>query len=1024
MKTNDVKKQQIAKLARKHPKWKDVFLVWLEYDPELDIEQLDLIFDTLLKNKQLLQNIINIEYAEGLLLAVKQKSNTIFSKMYRFFIRHFFHVKYTPKAVNLLEIMDDKIQEILHFKKKEKFIKSLKTASYKELFNNQVESEIHTILDNKITIPALKSQFFKKIARYKTSNDLLKALIDFKSKNLVWNKEDFIRKTKNINANIVKETDNSLMIEVHDYDACKELGSSSWCIVTKEYYFKSYTKDKKRQFIFCDFNTPIESNESMIGFTINKFGIITNSHLKNDQSTPRSVLKKFCFKYLVSEKELMNHLNSLNNQDAFKFICDHDLVKLYDEYKYKQNVDVLHFFNAQHIRIDQDDLGMIQLYWAIYHNKIEFVKKFLTEADLDINDGNNWAASLAIAKKHFDVFKLILDDPRTNPSLYNNSLLKNLLRMSVTNDTVFDDKCINLLSTHPKFDLSINSKTLFELSLKKGKLKLVKKLFKIIEFTEEKYKSIIINTLIYRNLDVSSFIFNEVKSKNKINCYKSIFDYAISQGCFGIVKDLLNHPSIDINKDGIGYMKDALSGVNSSIVNLFLDDSRIDIKHNTYDIFKSIELKKYDIDLIERILIETDCHQTQYIFLRQAILLRKPEFVELILELSGDKLLDNDQHNLLNLAFKKHFNDDLFYMRRSYHQEKENKDSKELMVLKKIIIDARFDLSSQHDDLLRLTGKGQSNLMNFIISNYSEINLDLFFVYKKLLVSSIRHKNEKLNEFLLSLKIFKNQANEEVVFNAAVSAFNKDLILHFIRSDIFTIDYEKNLIDAIETKSLDCFKLFMNHCDDFSKIDTNKLFIAAFEMDINNFKSDSHYGIYRLGKDRHFKMFNYLLDLPKIKLSKNCPNFSLIATKARCRPFIEKFIYDEKKYHKLNNIDGNYDLLITAFKQEDFKIIDILLMDKNLDLSTNNNHILASIINNVFIKKKNSAEMIKDMGHFARHSKYCKERDQMHNDSRDKIIRKILNTPNVTKTVSEEWVKNNIDEENQKTLWDLMYNEN
>lgn len=223
-------------IFKKHPYWCNIFESWLEKYPNLDLSRLEKSFSLLLKYKNLLKHDITIDFAHSLLN----------------------HVDDTNRCI--VEKFDDKIQEILHLKKKEVFINSLKTNKYQDLFNESVELELHSILDNKISIEALKHQFFNKLAKFKSSNDLLENLIQFKEKNIGWSREFYLNKIKkeNLNVEVLDDQNGYMIVHAKDYEACRELGSQAWCIVQDKDNFLYYTNDLKRQIIALNFDLPIE----------------------------------------------------------------------------------------------------------------------------------------------------------------------------------------------------------------------------------------------------------------------------------------------------------------------------------------------------------------------------------------------------------------------------------------------------------------------------------------------------------------------------------------------------------------------------------------------------------------------------------------------------------------------------------------------------------------------------------------------------------------------------------------------
>jgi hypothetical protein len=311
-----LKEKQIRDLTKKHPAWNKVFLTWLDQDNELDVNNLKNSFSTLLKYKHLISNDININFAKSL---IDHKDST---------------------SLSVVEKFSDKIQETLHLKQKENFITSLQTSSYIHLFNNDVKTEIHTILDNKISIAALKKQFFSKLARFDDADDLLINLQEFRAKNVVWNIDHYLDKIKNdnLNVNIVENKDQTLMLEVVDYEACKALGSQAWCIVEDDYVFESYIEDLNRQFIYLDFNLPIEDRESMIGITVEHDGIIEDSYFKDDSHAVLFAKEKFSFNKL-NNSEIRSCLELKSNHDAFETICKLDIIDLYDEYANKDDIN-------------------------------------------------------------------------------------------------------------------------------------------------------------------------------------------------------------------------------------------------------------------------------------------------------------------------------------------------------------------------------------------------------------------------------------------------------------------------------------------------------------------------------------------------------------------------------------------------------------------------------------------------------------------------------------------------------------
>jgi hypothetical protein len=251
------KKDAICLLTKKHPSWKKMFISWITKYPEIKSCDIKLTFDLFLTYKNLLKKEITPAFI----------SNLSFDN-----------------ELSIVEKFHDVILSRINDHHRSTFIKELSTQSYSHLFNEKIEKEIIIILKNNISIKTLRSQFFHKLKRFKTSDELYQNLVDFKNKNIQWNKDYYLDLiyNKKLNAKIESLKNNKMLIHVLDYNSCKEIGSQAWCIVAEEKFFFQYVKIYTRQFIYLDFDLPIEDNLSMVGITVGYNGRIFNSYNKED----------------------------------------------------------------------------------------------------------------------------------------------------------------------------------------------------------------------------------------------------------------------------------------------------------------------------------------------------------------------------------------------------------------------------------------------------------------------------------------------------------------------------------------------------------------------------------------------------------------------------------------------------------------------------------------------------------------------------------------------------------------------
>lgn len=164
---------EIESIIKKNTKWKEIFLQWIDLDDNIDIDLLKTNFRLMVKYKNLLKKDITIDYLKSLTA--------------------------TDKSIEFQ--LNKYLRQIIINKQKDQFINSLKTKKYRHLFSEETESLISTILDENISVNALKYQFFNKIARYNDENNLINDLEQFKIKNTNWNQYHYLNliKSKKLN---------------------------------------------------------------------------------------------------------------------------------------------------------------------------------------------------------------------------------------------------------------------------------------------------------------------------------------------------------------------------------------------------------------------------------------------------------------------------------------------------------------------------------------------------------------------------------------------------------------------------------------------------------------------------------------------------------------------------------------------------------------------------------------------------------------------------------------------------------
>jgi hypothetical protein len=453
------KQKAINEICKKNSNWKSLFLNLLDQDNDVDIDIMLESFQIYIKHKHLLKDYITIELLKSLSKGEKD---------------------------NLAEAFFDEVKDCLLKRKKENFIKSLKTEGYKYLFNEKVEDRINVILDNKISIESMKKQFFNKLFKYKHPKELLKGLVEFQNKNINWNMSHYKEIITSLNVEILEEKEDYLMIEVKDYQACKELGSQAWCIVRSENTFKSYTRDLQRQVIVLDFNLPVENSHSLIGITVNMMGRIKYSYLKNDRSTPN--IEKYKFNPL-SDDQIKFYLSNLDDNAAFQSVIHMGMDDYIHDYLVHKNVDSSFYDNYA-------------LKFAIKNNNLNLVRIIISHDKYKSSYKNNHALKYAIKTNNVDLVKEIISSDKYQPSKSNNEFDIALESKNL--------KIITLLLKDKGFNKDISANISLARSATKGYLEVVK-----ILMTNDKNDLSYCNhtalrgALHYKHIDVIKFIMSQ-----------------------------------------------------------------------------------------------------------------------------------------------------------------------------------------------------------------------------------------------------------------------------------------------------------------------------------------------------------------------------------------------------------------------------------------------------------------------------------------------------------------------------------
>lgn len=172
-----------------------------------------------------------------------------------------------------------------HSKRIKDVINSFNTAQKKILKNRALSSKDKVILSKFGKLSTTKRiNFIKKMSTVEDGNEIMEQMsysVNFK---FDWNKTsviNYIKNTECINADIVIDKDDTLLVKVNEYDAVKYLAkATNWCISKNKTYWNQYLGNGSAatQYVLFDFSKPEDDKKSIIGFTSAYNQGITNAH--------------------------------------------------------------------------------------------------------------------------------------------------------------------------------------------------------------------------------------------------------------------------------------------------------------------------------------------------------------------------------------------------------------------------------------------------------------------------------------------------------------------------------------------------------------------------------------------------------------------------------------------------------------------------------------------------------------------------------------------------------------------------
>ena len=199
---------------------------------------------------------------------------------------------------NKYETASDALDRLTKWRKVNQFMREIPSAQKRLIWQDgyytdelKGKSQFLTSAIIKISKDTnLSRTFLSKISAAKTTDMIVDSIVRITNQQ-PWDFDYWLNKlnnTRNVYVTWSSKEKNQIICIVTTFSTIKKIAyMTNWCITRSSSYFRSYSKNGF-QCILYDFNYPITSNDSVIGFSLNDKNNrykITNCHNKSDHST-------------------------------------------------------------------------------------------------------------------------------------------------------------------------------------------------------------------------------------------------------------------------------------------------------------------------------------------------------------------------------------------------------------------------------------------------------------------------------------------------------------------------------------------------------------------------------------------------------------------------------------------------------------------------------------------------------------------------------------------------------------------
>lgn len=249
----------------------------------------------------------------------------------------------TITAYNKIHLIYQLIDEMIEIRKEKivnDTINKFNTTQKKIIKSKQLSlHNVKTLINFSKLSEKKQRNFIRKVSTMNSFDDIMDNMVFVTEVRFEWKKESlfkYINDNSSINANIVFDNDNIVLIRVNDYETARLLGkTTNWCISKNKRYWNDYVEFDMyaKQYIIFDFSLDEDNDFSTIGFTLTDNGNIIHAH----SYTNKNLLIDGDEYYEYSTKHIDFYSNHKNVYDIYYILNKNhiDLKALYDGNKNK-----------------------------------------------------------------------------------------------------------------------------------------------------------------------------------------------------------------------------------------------------------------------------------------------------------------------------------------------------------------------------------------------------------------------------------------------------------------------------------------------------------------------------------------------------------------------------------------------------------------------------------------------------------------------------------------------------------------